>query len=122
MIDREWAEKFAGEWIDAWNAHDIDRIFSYYADDFEMTSPLIISRMNVPDGRLKGKEAIRPYWLHGLLASPPLRFELLSVFTGVNSVAILYRSVTAKRTVVEHIEFDENQKGVRAEALHGRSE
>jgi hypothetical protein len=26
-IDRKWAEAFAREWIDAWNAHDLERIF-----------------------------------------------------------------------------------------------
>jgi hypothetical protein len=87
-----------------------------------MISSLIISRMNVQSGRLKGKEAIRPYWLQGLRASPQLRFELLSVFAGVNSIAMLYGSVSAERTVVERIEFDENQLAVRAEALHGPSD
>ncbi|MGI0090181.1 MAG: nuclear transport factor 2 family protein [Nitrososphaerales archaeon] len=122
VIDRDWAEAFAREWVDAWNSHDIERIFSHYTDDFEMTSPLIVSRMGVPSGRLKGKDAIRPYWLQGLIASPPLRFELLGVTVGVNSLAIRYRSVTAKRTVIERIEFDDHQRVVRAEVLHGPSE
>jgi hypothetical protein len=37
----------------------------------------------------------------------------------VNSVAIVYESVTLARTVVEYIEFNEQWLGVRAEALHG---
>ncbi len=122
MIDRDWAEAFAHEWVEAWNAHDIERIFSHYADDFEMTSPLIVSRMGVPSGRLKGKNAIRPYWLQGLNGSPPLRFELLGVMVGVNSIGIIYRSVTAGRSVIELIEFDDQLRAVRAQALHGPSE
>ena len=55
MIDRDWAEAFAREWVDAWNAHDIERILSHYTDDFEMTSPLIVERTLSPNGRLKGK-------------------------------------------------------------------
>ena len=66
MIDRNWAEAFAREWVDAWNAHDLERILSHYTDDFEMASPLIVERMGVASGRLKGKEAIRRYWGQGL--------------------------------------------------------
>jgi hypothetical protein len=122
MIDREWANSFAKEWVDAWNAHDLERIFSHYSDDFEMTSPLIVQRMGVPSGRLKGKNAVRPYWHKGLVASPPLQFELIGVMVGVSSLAILYRSVTAGRSVIERFEFDDHRRVVRAEALYGPSE
>ena len=122
MIDRNWAEAFAREWVDAWNVHDLERIFSHYTDDFEMTSPLIVERMGVASGRLKGKEATRRYWGQGLAGTPNLRFELLAVMVGVNSLAILYRSVTAKRAVIERIEFDDHGKVVRGEALYGASD
>jgi hypothetical protein len=39
MISRDFAERFAEEWIAAWNAHDLPRILSHYEDDFEMPSP-----------------------------------------------------------------------------------
>jgi ketosteroid isomerase-like protein len=119
MIDRDWAEAFAREWVDAWNAHDLERILSHYTDDFEMASPLIVERMGVASGRLKGKEAIRRYWGQGLAGAPNLRFELLQVMVGVNSLAIVYKSVTAGCTVIERIEFDDHGKAVQAEALYG---
>lgn len=84
-----------------------------------MTSPLIVERMGVASGRQKGKESIRPYWSRGLAATPQLRFELLNVVVGVNSLAIVYESVTLSRIVIERIEFDEQRRAVRAEALHG---
>lgn len=122
MIDRVWADSFAKEWVDAWNQHDLERILSHYSNDFEMTSPLIVQRMGVPGGRLKGKDAIRTYWRQGLDASPSLRFELRAVMVGVNSLAILYRSATAGRSVIERFEFDDHRLVVRAEALHGPSD
>lgn len=91
MIDREWALQFAREWIEAWNSHDLERILSHYTDDFEMTSPLIVTRMHEPSGTLKGKDNIRPYWQLGLAATPPLKFELIEVLVGVNSVTLHYR-------------------------------
>jgi ketosteroid isomerase-like protein len=121
MIAREWAEAFARDWIAAWNAHDLERILSHYADDFEMRSPLIVERMGVPEGLLKGKEAIRPYWQAGLAAKPPLKFELREVMVGVGAIAIVYRNVTRGADVVERIEFNEQGLGVRAEALYGKA-
>lgn len=96
--------------VDVWNTHDLKRIFSHFTDDFEMTSPLIVQRMNVPSGRLKGKNAIHPYWSQGLASTPNLHFDLEGVLVGVNSVAILYRSVTAGRAVIELLEFDDDER------------
>jgi hypothetical protein len=61
-----------------------------------MISPLIINRMGVASGMLKGKAAIRPYWSQALAASPPLHFDLLDVLAGVNSIAIRIRSGLAR--------------------------
>jgi len=119
VIDRAWAEAFAREWIAAWNAHDLERILAHYAEDFEMTSPLIVERFGIANGTLKGKEAVRRYWSAGLASTPDLRFELREVAVGVNVIAILYEGATLARTVVERIEFDEQCRGMRAEALHG---
>jgi hypothetical protein len=93
MIDPVWARQFAEDWIDAWNSHDLERIFSQYTDDFEITSPLVIKRMKEPSGTLKGKDAVRPYWHGGLQVKPPLRFELKDVLAGVNSITLYYRRV-----------------------------
>lgn len=121
MLERHWAEALAREWIEAWNAHDLDRILSHYADDFEMASPLIVQRLGIASGKLKGKDAVRDYWAKGLAATPNLRFRLLDVAVGVNALAIIYESVTLGRVVVERIEFDEDGRGVKAEALHATS-
>lgn len=47
-MNQKQANEFAAEWIEAWNAHDIDRILSHYTDDFEMNSPLIAIRRTRP--------------------------------------------------------------------------
>ena len=31
-VDSAFAEHFANDWIAAWNAHDLDRVLSHYAD------------------------------------------------------------------------------------------
>ena len=117
-ITRDFAERFAKEWISAWNSHDLELIFSHYADDFEMSSPLIVERMNEPSGTLRGKEAIRPYWSRGLAGTPPLRFELEEVLLGVSSISILYRNA-ANRRVTEVLYFNEKLEVTRGAAHYG---
>jgi hypothetical protein len=92
VLTRDAALAFAHEWIDAWNSHDLDRILSHYTDDFEMSSPKIATIFGEPSGTLAGKERVRAYWAKGLQGRPNLRFELLDVFSGANSVVIYYRS------------------------------
>lgn len=50
-ISREFAERFADEWIAAWNARDLPRVLSRYEDDFEMASPLVVEVAGEPRGR-----------------------------------------------------------------------
>lgn len=119
VIDREFARAFAEEWCAAWNSGDLERIFAHYRDDFEMSSPLIVERGFSPTGTLRGKDAIRPYWGGGIAtARPPIRFELIDAYAGVDRVAIHYRSV-GRKVVVEIIEFDGERRGVRASAMYG---
>ena len=118
MITQAFAREFAQEWIAAWNAHDLERILSHYSDDFEMHSPLIIERMGVASGMLKGKDAVRPYWAQGLAAQPPLRFELHDVLIGTDSLAIYYRNVTRQRMVTEVLRFNAAGKAVFGAGLY----
>lgn len=96
MIDPKWARDFAAEWIEAWNSYDLDRILSHYHDDFEMTSPLIIERTSETSGTLRGKAAIRAYWKIGLEAMPPLKFTLVQILVGVESITLYYQRHTGK--------------------------
>jgi hypothetical protein len=59
MVARDFAERFAEEWIVAWNAHDLSRVLSHYQDDFEMASPLIVEIAGEPTGVLHGKKPSR---------------------------------------------------------------
>lgn len=102
MIDSQTATEFADHWIESWNSHDLDQILSHYTDDFEMSSPVIVSSMNEPSGKLKGKEAIRAYWTKALAKFPDLHFEKLHVLTGANSVTIIYNGVIGLSAEVFH--------------------
>jgi ketosteroid isomerase-like protein len=115
MVTRDFAERFADEWIAAWNAHDLPRILSHYEDDFEMASPRIADIAGEASGVLRGKESIGRYWEKGLRLIPDLRFEKLAVFVGARSVAVHYRN-QAGRLAVETFEIGESGRVVRAAA------
>lgn len=106
VTERPFAERFAKEWIDAWNHHDLDRILAHYADDFEFRSPRIVELMNEPSGTLTGKHAIRPYWAKALSQQPDLKFELHTVLCGIDSIVIYYKN-SRGRMAAERFEFNE---------------
>jgi hypothetical protein len=91
MLDKTFAERFATEWIAAWNSHDLDRVLSHYADDFEMSSPIIAQIAGEPSGKLKGKKAVGAYWSSGLKLIPDLHFELVSTLVGATSITLYYK-------------------------------
>ncbi len=98
-ITRDFADRFAEEWIAAWNAHDLARVLSHYEDDFEMASPLIVEIAGEPSGVLRGKKNVGAYWEKALGLVPDLRFEKLGVFAGVRSLAIHYRNQKGRLSV-----------------------
>ncbi len=93
MITEQKAEQIAREWIEAWNRHDLDAIISHYADDVEFTSPFVVKLLDNSSGTIKRQEALRSYFGKALAAYRDLKFDLVEVLTGVDSVTVYYRSV-----------------------------
>ena len=92
-LDPADAERVAREWLEAWNAHDLDAVLRHYADDVEFTSPFAVELAGRPDGTLRGIDELRPYFARALEAFPDLRFTDLRVARGVSSMTLCYRSV-----------------------------
>ena len=116
MINRTFAERFANEWIDAWNSHDLGRILSHYTDEFEMSSPIIVQMMGEPSGTLKGKKAVGAYWAKALAVFPDLHFDLVSTFIGANSITLYFR--WARGLLAEVFVFGPDMKVTRSYAHH----
>lgn len=100
-------DKFAADWIEAWNSHDLDRILEHYTDDVEVTTPMIKVALGIDDGTLKGQDAARSYWKAALEKVPDLHFELVAATQGVDSIALYYKSVMGKMAI-EVMYFDDN--------------
>lgn len=106
MLTRDFAERFADEWIAAWNSHDLDRILAHYRDDFTMSSPRIAAVVHEAGGVLRGKKAVADYWRSALSNTPNLRFALNGVYLGADSLALHYQS--ARGPAVEVFFFDDD--------------
>lgn len=106
------AYRFANDWINAWNKHDIAAILAHYDEDIQFYSPLIKLLQFSETGVITGKADLKKYFTVGLSKYPDLHFQFHSLFTGVNTVLICYTSVN-QRMAAELFELNEEGKAVR---------
>lgn len=111
-LSAAFANAFAADWIAAWNAHDLNRILSHYAEDFEMSSPMIALYADDNATTLKGKSAVGAYWARALERLPDLNFQLKHVLRGSDSITLIYDGVRGLSAEVFH--FGASGEVVRA--------
>lgn len=87
---------FANRWRALWNAHDLEGLLAHFTDDVVFTSP-VASRILGGDGIVRGKPALRAYWQRGIELIPDLRFEVIDVYAGVDTLVINYRNQVGGR-------------------------
>lgn len=92
-VNDEIFNRLARDWIEAWNRRDLDGIVSRLAEEVEYVSPFVPRLTGSPEGRVVGKSAVGEYVARWLVAHPKSHFKLLSVFSGVRSLTVHYRSV-----------------------------
>ena len=92
VLNAPEAAGFAREWIDAWNARDVEAVLAHYDDDVVFTSPTALRFVPESDGTVQGKDALRAYWTVALEENPDLHFELVGVYTGIDTIVLHYRN------------------------------
>jgi predicted ester cyclase len=88
-LHASFACKFARDWVDAWNSHDLERILTHYDDEVLLTSPVALKLLN-GDGTVRGKAALREYFLRGVQAFPNLHFDLIDALWGTETIVVYY--------------------------------
>lgn len=111
------ADRFAGEWIAAWNAHDLDAVLSHFEPDAEFTSPLVPTLTGTPNP-VRGHDRMRAYWEEGLRRLPDLHFTLDTVYEGDGCLVISYRNERG-RSAVEVLVLGPHGRPRRGWALYG---
>jgi len=111
-------DSFARSWLAAFNARDVDAILAHYAEDVEHSSPTVARLLGEPSGIVRGKPALRAYFVQALAAAGPgLRYDLTKVYAGVEGVTLLYNRSGGK-LVAETFHFDERGLVRRAFVAH----
>lgn len=82
MIAADQALAFGWQWVQAWNAHDLDAILRHYDNDVEFTSPYVVALGFDPSGTLHGIHTLRRYFAAALDRFPDLRY-LFYFYTSV---------------------------------------
>jgi uncharacterized protein (TIGR02246 family) len=105
------------EWVAAWNAHDLERVLSLYAEDSEMTSDRIPAMGFDASGTLRGKDRIRTYWAKALTLLPDLHFELIDTYVSPDSIVVFYQNQRGAK-ICEYLRLNAAGKIVQGSANH----
>jgi len=121
MIHREKAWKFAHEWLDAWNKHDVDLIMKHYADTIEFCSPVVQKVLADPKGIVQGIDNLRDYFSRQLKKFSTLHFQLLDVFASPQSI-VLYYKINRGLLAAEVMVLDSDMKAVKVYANYDKDD
>ncbi len=114
-------EALGHAWIDAFNAHDVDRLVALYADDCTHTSPKIRALHPETGGKLVGKAALTTWWNEAIARLPGLRYELVRLTANAERVVLEYLRHAPNEAVMPVAEaFDvKNGRIVASRVFHG---
>lgn len=121
MMDREQAWKFAHEWLEAWNKHDINLIMKHYADSIEFCSPVVQNVLGDPKGVVSGIDNLRSYFSRQLQKFSTLRFQLLDIFTSPQSI-VLYYKINRGLLAAEVMILNNDMKATKVYANYDKNE
>jgi hypothetical protein len=83
---------FVQQWIEAWNAHDVEAVLAHFAEDVVFTSPVAARVVPSTGGVVRGKAALRAYWTSALGQIPDLHFDVLGYYAGIDTIVVNYRN------------------------------
>lgn len=83
-------EAIAQAWLDAFNAGDVTKLVSLYAEDCTHTSPKIRALLPDTGGRLVGLPALTKWWADAIQRLPGLRYEKTAMTANEDRVFLEY--------------------------------
>lgn len=119
-LSHEQLQAHAQAWIAAWNRHDVEAVLSVFADDARFVSGL--AQAYTGGTLVRGREALRRYWLAAIADRPDLRFELVAPICdpAAQTLVVHYIAVVGgKRTRACEIMRFEDGRQIDGEALYG---
>ena len=116
-----YSETFAARWAEEWNRRDVEAVLKHFHEDIVFTSPTAIAVVGSPT--VRGKEALRAYWIAALAQIGSLKFTVDHTLWNPErrELAIIYIAEIDEvtRRVSENFRFNEDGLVVNAEVFHG---
>jgi ketosteroid isomerase-like protein len=121
FMTREAAERLADDWANAWNERAVDRVLDHFSEEVTFTSPT--AQAVVGAATVRGKAALRDYWMTALAKIESLRFTIDRIVwdPATREMAIVYTAAINGKTrrASENLTFDEHRLVITAEVFHG---
>jgi hypothetical protein len=97
MLSSEQADHFAGDWIAAWNVHDLNRILSPHRDEVSFVSAFAVDHADGRDGVVRTRPALSRYFERaaGRVPRPALRADRRTPGRRLDRAALPLRSTVA---------------------------
>ncbi len=114
-------ENIAVQWMDAFNAKDLERLLSLYHDDAKHYSPKLKIRQPETNGLVTGKDAMRAWWRDAFDRLPTLFYKITALTANDRQVFMEYvRELEGEDDllVAEVLEV-ENGKIIASRVYHG---
>lgn len=106
------AKDLASRWLQAANTHDVDKIMTFYAENAELESPVVVKLLQEPSARIRGQKALRDYFAKGVTAYPHMSLHLIETACGHSSITAWYVNHKGTRTCA-YLELDSSGKITR---------
>lgn len=120
-MTRVEANKFAANWISAWNRKDVNAVLEHYVEDAKFVSPKAATFIGKPF--VEGKKALSQYWQLAVTKIEKIEFTLDHVVwdSASNELVIFYEAnlngVCSR--ACETMKFDASGMQVSGEAMYG---
>jgi hypothetical protein len=102
------AERFAWDWIRAWNDGDLDRILAQCSEQVRVSDAWMALTIGEADCPV-GKEAVRRYWKQLLEHQKQVARTYINAYAGVGTLVSAYSGVDGL-TCAEFVRFDAHGK------------
>lgn len=111
------ASTFSNQWVQAWNAHDVEAVLTHFHDDVLFTSPVAAAMFPETAGVIRGKQDLRHYWNAALERLTDLHFVVEAVYHGIGTTVINYRNQNGG-LVNEVLRFDDDGRVIEGHGTY----
>ena len=91
-------KEIARQWFEAFNKHDIEMLLNLYHNEAEHYSPKLKVHQPQTNGFIKGKTALRNWWIDAFNRLPNLHYEVLNLTADNKQVFMEYLRQTPGET------------------------